>query len=85
MTTKKIIKKGEMIVLTNAKTKKECVFYITDDFPFKEMNKMIGDGIFKTRMPTREEKEYCYWCYETMNKEGADLDGINIWRQSRDK
>jgi hypothetical protein len=76
---------GKMIVLINLKTKKEIVMYITKEFPFKEICNAIQREIFKIRTPTNEEMEFCYWCYETTNSHGCDLDGIKHWKLSKNK
>jgi hypothetical protein len=57
----------------------ECVFYVNDKFPINEFQQMINKGVYTGRDASLEEKEYCFWCYEKTNKEGADLSGLTNW------
>ena len=57
----------------------ECVFYVNDKFPINEFQQLINKGVYTGRDASLEEKEYCFWCYEKTNKEGADLSGLTNW------
>jgi hypothetical protein len=56
------------------------VFYIDDTFPKDDMRQLIADGMFTVREATIDEKEFCYWCMEKTNRNGADLDGFMFWQ-----
>lgn len=76
------LKLGQIVVITNnipftPEYNKSVVFYINKDFPLSEFNNCIKKKFYLAREATIIEKEYCFWCYETINKEGAPLDGLN--------
>ena len=76
-----IVDKGHFIVVTGFPGNRDSVLWITDKFPLNEFKRCLRKGYFKARPATEEEKEFCYWTYENMNKEGANLDAMEIWRE----
>jgi len=78
------IKIGQIIVIicNDAQTdlyKESIVFYINDLFPLSHFNNAIKSGHYQAREATDIEKEYCFWCYEQTNKEGANLSGLDFY------
>ena len=73
---------GQIVVITNnipftPEYGKSIVFYINKDFPLSIFNNCIKKNFYLAREATVIEKDYCFWCYETLNKEGANLDGLS--------
>ena len=71
-----------MYVITDDKNN-TSVCFASDNFPVDEFNVLIIEGSIKCRRANTEEKEFCFWAYDHLNKPIANLDGINSWREMK--
>lgn len=59
--------------------------YINEDCPIKAFSDLVDQGLYSVREASLEEKEFCYFSYETTGKEGVLLAGLEPYKEWKAK
>lgn len=84
------LKRGTIVVLTTtekniikAPAGESLVFFMGKGFPMKEFQNALNEGQYTAREATPEEKEFCYYCIDTLDKPGGDMETMQQWREQK--
>ena len=77
-----LMEKNGMYVFKNEKNSTNVCF-VDENFPIDAVNSLIRNGDLECREANNEEKEFCCWVYDNLNKPVAELEGIHSWREMK--